>query len=1000
LGLYADHGMRVSLGELAPLAGRTLDSVFSTGVQPAELPDLRENTDPSLPPVVPFPGLMLPFLRTGASWLREWSRERGARLASAVERQALGNLALRLRSISTPTVVLELQVARLEERLVGDTPEERFRDFAERRLAGRENLLSLFGEYPVLAQRLCGQLRCWFEATTEMLSRFEADRVALARLFARGGNDIALAGLSTDLSDPHQGGRCVWRVDLSDGSRIVYKPKPLQVDVRFQELLAWLDRRGLRRSPRLLKVLDRAEYGWVEHVSHRSCPDRPAVERFYARLGNLLALLYTLQAVDFHHENLIADGEHPVLVDLESLLHPRLSPADGSAHARALERLQRSVCAVGILPAWMRSADGRRATDLSGMGGRKGTTFAAPMPRVQDWASDTMRIARGEVPVRTGGNSPLLAGEEVDAGAFTDAVVDGFEEAYDLVIAHRESFTRHLETFADATLRYIPRPTLRYSLLHHRALHPDHLRSTADQVRLFETLGSVDGSPPGLERLRAAESEALARGDVPLFTTRGSSRDLWDDGGNRTPGFFAEDGLTRARDALGRLGARDREEQVGLIRMSMLTRERGTAFRTRPDPDAPGEAPTAKREAWLAAAVSIGDHLRARAIHGEEDVTWIGLTLRVGPDPAWELSPLSSSLYDGVAGLALFFAWLGAATQRSDFTDVARRAAHRIRASMEGRGREDRRSIGAFSGRSGGLYVLAHLATLWNEPGLLDEVLEAELDRLAVLIPEDPSLDVLGGAAGCAMVLLGLRDRSSRCLDLARLCAERLLERATPQTRGLGWIGAVSAVPLAGFSHGAAGIAWALLALSEALGDERYAEAARLGIEFERTLYVAEQRDWLDRRLDPPCLSSCSAWCNGAAGVGFGRLLIRHHVDDEASHREIETAIGRTLESGFGGDHSLCHGAIGNVEIVLQAADILGRADWRRAALKRAAAIRAAVARGDWRCGTPRELEIPSFMTGLAGIGYGMLRLWSGFVPSILRLEPAALGNRGRSLFS
>jgi len=126
--------------------------------------------------------------------------------------------------------------------------------------------------------------------------------------------------------------------------------------------------------------------------------------------------------------------------------------------------------------------------------------------------------------------------------------------------------------------------------------------------------------------------------------------------------------------------------------------------------------------------VAIGDHLRARAIHGEEDVTWIGLTLRVGPDPAWELSPLSSSLYDGVAGLALFFAWLGAATQRSDFTDVARRAAHRIRASMEGRGREELRSIGAFSGRSGGLYVFLEelprdgIITL---PGLKTKVREA-----------------------------------------------------------------------------------------------------------------------------------------------------------------------------------------------------------------------------------------------------------------------------------
>ena len=40
------------------------------------------------------------------------------------------------------------------------------------------------------------------------------------------------------------------------------------------------------------------------------------MKRFYERQGGYLALLYMLQATDFHHENLIAAGEHPVLLDL------------------------------------------------------------------------------------------------------------------------------------------------------------------------------------------------------------------------------------------------------------------------------------------------------------------------------------------------------------------------------------------------------------------------------------------------------------------------------------------------------------------------------------------------------------------------------------------------------------------------------------------------------------------------------------------------------------
>ena len=40
-------------------------------------------------------------------------------------------------------------------------------------------------------------------------------------------------------------------------------------------------------------------------------------------------------------------------------------------------------------------------------------------------------------------------------------------------------------------------------------------------------------------------------------------------------------------------------------------------------------------------------------------------------------------------------------------------------------------------------------------------------------------------------------------------------------------------------------------------------------------------------------------------------------------------------------------------------------------------------------CGTPRGIESPGLLTGLAGIGYGLLRAgFPGDVPSVLLLEP------------
>ena len=41
-----------------------------------------------------------------------------------------------------------------------------------------------------------------------------------------------------------------------------------------------------------------------------------------SKAGPDLAMLNVMEATDFHYENLIAAGEHPVLIDLESALSP------------------------------------------------------------------------------------------------------------------------------------------------------------------------------------------------------------------------------------------------------------------------------------------------------------------------------------------------------------------------------------------------------------------------------------------------------------------------------------------------------------------------------------------------------------------------------------------------------------------------------------------------------------------------------------------------------
>jgi lantibiotic modifying enzyme len=230
---------------------------------------------------------------------------------------------------------------------------------------------------------------------------------------------------------------------------------------------------------------------------------------------------------------------------------------------------------------------------------------------------------------------------------------------------------------------------------------------------------------------------------------------------------------------------------------------------------------------------------------------------------------------------------------------------------------------------------------------------------------------------------------------VAQQCGDWLLANAVPAGPGIGWpIVLPASGPLTGFSHGAAGGAWALLELAALTGDEKYSSAARAAIAYERSLFSAQAENWPDLRdSDDPSAeqepSFVTAWCHGAPGIGLARLSSLRHFDDPVARREAEAAVRTTLKHGFGGNHSLCHGDLGNLELLLQAREVLDQPQYQADIDRLAAQILDEIRLRGWISGVPQGAESPGLMTGLAGIGYGLLRLAAPqHVPSLLTLEP------------
>src|SRR5256885_1227691 len=103
-------------------------------------------------------------------------------------------------------------------------------------------------------------------AAAECAGRFAADRAALVSLL---GNETGpLVGL-TAAGDTHRRGRSVTVLRFASGARLIYKSRPVAVQVHFNELVTWLNRTVPDVDLATLRVLDRGAWGWVEHVDAR-----------------------------------------------------------------------------------------------------------------------------------------------------------------------------------------------------------------------------------------------------------------------------------------------------------------------------------------------------------------------------------------------------------------------------------------------------------------------------------------------------------------------------------------------------------------------------------------------------------------------------------------------------------------------------------------------------------------------------------------------------------
>jgi type 2 lantibiotic biosynthesis protein LanM len=464
---------------------------------------------------------------------------------------------------SRQTLAVELAQRREAGLLRGETSIERYRDFISQ-LRDPSVAIRILSRYPVLARVLFERARQWAVHVVEMLGRLKADRAELAARLGLSPS-VALKRIVPSAGEPRCGNRSVCLLEFDDGHQLMYKPRPMQIDVHFAELLEWLRNRDAICDLETAAVVVRGSYGWMEYVRNEPCGDAAEVALFYRRTGQFLALLYALESADFHYQNLVAHGGHPILVDLETLFTPGI---DGSISPH-LDQERYSIRHIGFLPyrAW-RDGNGQ-GVDLSAFVGPEGAPFAVPVLRMVGAGTDEMHFENMLDHWDHGRHRPIGPdGTKPSPVEHLDEVVSGFRLMYATLERNKDVLCSDggpLDRFRSDQIRVILQGTSLYGVLRKTATHPYYLEDAIRRDCLFDRVHFAEQRFASASSLCEDARDAIERGDFPYNCAQVGDHTLHSE---RTayPKFFSRTALERARRRVASLSAEDCAAQVAIIR--------------------------------------------------------------------------------------------------------------------------------------------------------------------------------------------------------------------------------------------------------------------------------------------------------------------------------------------------------------------------------------------------------------------------------------------------
>lgn len=769
-----------------------------------------------------------------------------------------------------------------------------------------------------------------------MIQRIDIDLPELGEIFHLETIELIEIQLST--GDSHQQANAV-AILVFGNKKVVYKPRNLELSLSFERFLDWCTENSNLLDLRFPKGIYKKEYSYNAFIEKKNCADSESVEKFYTRYGYLVAICYLLGINDLHMENIIAEGEYPIIIDIETMFQPHLMFENESVFSKITHHLQLdSVMNSSLLPKNLNIGI-KKEVELSALNGKEVKT-SSKIFGPTGINTDQFHFEQQEAYFKGGNNIPQNnQDEEVDFQEYRLKILEAFQDFMTFVMERKQEFIQLLDVFKGKKIRVLTKGTEQYAMMLRYASHPNYNSEMKYRERLMMNAWAY---PYRDKRIVSSEVRDLIFNDIPIFYAYTDSTDIIDSRNKSYDNYFESSGL---QDAIQRIQALDQtkiKEQYKIMLLSLGVADSYLNEKTR----FTELSKITRKFDYVKESESIAQDLIKDMVRFEDEVSFVNLA--TNDEQHWYLESSDGSLYSGLSGIGLLFLNLYQKTGKDVYFSYYKKLLNTaIKYSKH------QPYKGAFDGWLSPIYPMLveykNLGTLVDE-----EFLNLTIKKLNELSDEHvqkfEQFDYISGLAG----ILRLIEKINNTLEDKKVSNQTikiieaiLKEKITQKDKSLNSVG---------IAHGLSGIALALASCQEV--DK---EAIRDLFSKEMSLHIKDE----DRHK----------WCWGIPGMIQARIEVLKYFENQDIEEQLKllvTKFEKYLDE-IPLDDSLCHGTGGILKTIEELYKYSSDDKWRLKSQQIYANIKENSLSRDYKIKNLSGSDIKGLFDGRTGLGSSYL---------------------------